>query len=268
MIASLNEVDEFLESTEFKEYQSVPLPHGRRTPGRDLGDDADQVLGTRVKGKSVLDVGACYGFFSHDAVQRGATVVVGVEPDPERFKIATRISELNGGRYKMVQGRADSLNMEDRFDVVLFLNVLHHVDDPVATMRSLAARCKETLIVQFPPPDEPRFIFREMANGEPPSSSFLGRISRNVRRSMLTRALRFAGRRVPLIGIGTTPYFTFYFSPEAFEELFVKHAGLFSDVTFQRSAHGDRIMALCRIEKSDRECMDGGVVAEEVSNHE
>lgn len=261
MIASPNEVDEFLESTAFKEYQSVPLPHGRRTPGRDLADDADQVLGARVNGKSVLDVGACYGFFSHDAIQRGATVVVGVEPDPERFKIATRISELNGGRYRMVQGRADSLGTEDLFDVVLFLNVLHHVDDPVATMRNLAARCKETLIVQFPPPDEPRFLFRLMANGEPPTSSLLGRLSRNVRRSLLTRAIRFAGRRVPLIGIGTTPYFTFYFSPEAFEELFVKHEGLFSEVTFQRSAHGDRIMALCKIAKPDQEIMDGVVAA-------
>ena len=80
------EVDRFLTTNTFSGYQSVPLPHGRRVPGKDRSKTADLVFREGVHDKRVLDVGAYYGAFTHEAVRRGAAHVVGLEPDQERYE--------------------------------------------------------------------------------------------------------------------------------------------------------------------------------------
>lgn len=225
MGASLADVDSFLSSTHFSSYQSVPLPHGRRTPGKDFDDAAEALLASHVEGRSVLDVGTYYGLFPYHAVRLGASRAVGVEPDPERRAIAERISELHGRRYEIVSGDADHLPSE-KFDVVLLLNVLHHLVDPVGSMRKLAGASREMLIAEFPPVDSP-FIYRHTQS--------------RLRATILERFFR----SLPLVGIGNEPYSTFYFSSKAFENLFVSHLKLFSSVTFQRSFRSSRIVAVC-----------------------
>src|SRR5688500_9513534 len=147
-VASEREVKEFLATTRFDGYHSVALPHGLRTPGDDRTRVVEQILGTRVKGKSLLDVGTYYGLYPNEAVRRGATEAVGVEMHPGRFQIARRIAELNGNAYSIMHGTAEELNFGRRFDIVLFLNVLHHVLDPIAVMRTLSKLCSDTMIVE------------------------------------------------------------------------------------------------------------------------
>lgn len=223
--ASLADVDNFLSSTHFSGYQSVPLPHGRRTPGKDFDHAAEALLASHVEGRSVLDVGTYYGLFPYHAVRLGASRAVGVEPDPERRAIARRISELHGWTYEIVTGDADHLP-DEKFDVVLLLNVLHHLVDPVRSMRQLAGVAREKLIIEFPPVGPP-FIYRYTQS--------------RLRAQILARLVR----SLPLVGIGSEPYSTFYFSPKAFENLFVSHLGLFSKVTFQRSYRSSRVVAVC-----------------------
>lgn len=173
----------------------------------------------------MLDIGTNYGLFAYQAVRLGASRVVGVEPDPERRAIATRISELHGRRYEIVAGSVDHLPSEE-FDVVLLLNLLHHLVDPVSSMRSAAGVALEKVIIEFPPIDT-SFVYRYTQS--------------RLRARILARLVR----SLPLIGIKSEPYHTFYFSPKAFDNLFVAHLKLFSSVTFQRSPRSSRVVAVC-----------------------
>ena len=56
-------IQAFLDTTRFSGYQSVPLPHGLRLPGRNLIKRANHILGGHVRGKSLLDVGTVLWLF-------------------------------------------------------------------------------------------------------------------------------------------------------------------------------------------------------------
>ena len=97
------DVDAFLAGTRFEGYHSVPLPFGRRVPGRDASRTADAVLADRVRGKTLLDVGTFYGFYPAEAIRRGARRAVGIEPRAERCDVARRIAALNGNRWEIAE---------------------------------------------------------------------------------------------------------------------------------------------------------------------
>jgi len=244
--ATREEVERFLASTKFSGYQSVPLPHGLSVPGKDMQARADYILGDRVQGKTLLEVGTYYGGFAEAALGHGAKSATGLEPDDERGAIAAEIARLNGGSYGIIRGGLDDLAEGTRFDVVLFLRVLHHVTDPIAVMKQLAALTNELLIVEFSLVSDTQYL--------KPSARLGRRSLRQKLRSKLTSwALhRFAGS-LPLCAVGGEAYHrTFYFNPAAFENLFVTHLRLFSEVQFLPSS-SDRAhaVALCRPRRDD-----------------
>jgi SAM-dependent methyltransferase len=157
-LASPEEVEAFLRTTSFSGYQAVPLPHGRRVPGEDRMASVEAVFGHGIEGGSVLDVGTYYGRFLYEAKARGAARAVGVELDPGRWSIADRIAALHGRTYDVLKGRIEDVELDERFDLVLVLNVLHHVPDPVAVMRRAASLCRGVVIVEFPMADHPGYI--------------------------------------------------------------------------------------------------------------
>jgi SAM-dependent methyltransferase len=241
--APADEVDHFLTSTEFSGYQAVLLPHGRRVPGRDRMKTAEVVFRDGVVGKSVLDVGTYYGFFPLEAIRRGAASAVGIEMDRSRYEIARRIAELNGGRYEIVLARAEDYEPGRRFDVVLALNLLHHVLDPIGFVSRLADLCSGTLIVEFRLPVDPGYIEYVLSKGRHL------RIWHRLLASVRSRLLQVAGVRLPLMAVGNRPYHrVFYLSPEAFRNLFVIHLKKFRHVEFARSpGRGRRVVAFCQV---------------------
>ena len=242
-IASREEVEAFLAATRFDGYQAVPLPHGLSVPGRERGDRAEQVFAQGVAGRSVLDIGTNYGVFPFEAVRRGASRAVGIELDPERAAVAARIAALHGHPYEIREGRVEELEPHERFDVVLLLNVLHHVLDPVEVMRRLVALCTDTMIVEFCLPDDPEYLVHLIDDTTPPRAL-------SWRRARLrSRVLRLALGDAPIMAVGNLPYHrTFYFSPAAFRNLFVTHHRFFSEVRFEPSVTGQRrMLAFCRV---------------------
>jgi SAM-dependent methyltransferase len=240
--ATPEEIESFLASTKFSGYQSLPLPHGRRVPGKDMEARAEYILGDRVRDRTMLEVGTYYGAFPEAALRRGAKSATGLEPDPERGAIAAEIARLNGERYEIIQGGLDDLEAGTQFDVVLFLRVLHHVIDPIAVMKQLAALTRELLIVEFSLASDKQYM--------KPSRNRHGRASAAVRlrTAFTSRALRWLAGDLPLCAVGGEAYHrTWYFNPSAFENLFVTHHGLFSEVSFLPSS-SDRAHAvgLCR----------------------
>src|SRR5690348_6453200 len=93
-VASRDEVEEFLAETEFTGYQHFPLPHGLAVPGVDRRERANQVFSMDVTGRSVLDVGTAYGVFPYEAIERGASRAVGLEPNPKTSAVAEKIATL------------------------------------------------------------------------------------------------------------------------------------------------------------------------------
>lgn len=240
---SLSDVDRFLADTPFSGYQSVPLPGGRQVPGKDRMTTAEVVFRQGVRGKSVLDIGTYYGFFPYEAIRRGASSAVGIEIDQARYGIARRIAELNGGRYEIVHTSAEVYRPSRRFDVVLALNLLHHVLDPVGFVARLADLCSGTVVLEFRVPQDPGYIEHILSRG--------GRLRPWHRATARIRSglLRLAGSGLPLMAVGNRPYHrVFYFSLDAFRNLFVVHLRTFERVEFAPSpGAGRRVIAFCQV---------------------
>lgn len=141
-------------------FHAVDLGHGVRAPGHkrrsiltrewdalDLGD---------LTGRSVLDIGAWDGAFSFAAEAAGAARVVALDdfvwridrtsggrgpeglPGKEGFDLAHR---SRGSRVESVVADIATVDTDalGTFDVVLFLGVLYHLQDPLGVLRRVRA---------------------------------------------------------------------------------------------------------------------------------
>jgi len=224
-LASKNEVLRFLRETELSGYQSIELPYGLKTPGMDRIRSADLVFKYSVKDKSVLDVGCKYGYFCHEALKRGAVEVAGVEISEQNVKVAREVVEL--WNHKIEIRNADFMSIPDsqRYDVVLFLNVMHHILSPVMAMKKLNSIAKKMVIVEFPTLYD--------------THTKLSKIQ--------TIVLRILFANKPLLFIGDKNYHrTWYFSKNAFVNLFMKQMNLFKKIEFEISPRKKgRLIAYC-----------------------
>jgi tRNA (mo5U34)-methyltransferase len=135
-------------------FHTFALAPGVYTPG--IARDhryRPRVLGAeRFRGRSVLDVGSFDGFYAFLAEARGARRVVAVDNEQYvdwirgRFGIELKpaagfdaVHRLLGSQVEY--RRLDALavgQLDEHFDVVLCLGMLHRVSDPVAILRALA----------------------------------------------------------------------------------------------------------------------------------
>jgi tRNA (mo5U34)-methyltransferase len=141
-----------------KWYHTMPLPYGIVTEGSEACVSRWPRLGLpdRLDGLSVLDVGAWDGFFSFEAERRGAKRV-----------LATDHFSWNGGGWGTKQGfelaravlgsrvedrEIDVLDLSEAtvgaFDIVLFLNVLYHLPNPLLGLERVASVTKDLLVLE------------------------------------------------------------------------------------------------------------------------
>ena len=219
------EVQKFVKETEFRRYQRVELPYGLVVEGKDRSSTANQIFTVPLAGKRVLDIGCDYGYFTHESVKRGAASALGVEYDPVKFAVSEKIAEIKGGPVEIRNMKVEDLEVPEPFDVVLLLNVIHHIAEPFGFMRKVAELAKETVIVEFPLPSDKRFS----------------------EQSGIRRFFRRSYNKLPFIGVGPTPYTAaFYFTPRAFELTFVTHMKLFSKMRLEQSkSFPNRYIAFC-----------------------
>lgn len=138
----------------------IPVGHGVITPGTE--DTESELARLQVprdlSGRRVLDVGCSDGFYSFVCEQRGARVTA---IDDQSSLLAddlgrnghTVASALRGSQvdYRIadVHDLAGS-GVDGPFDLILFVNVLYHLENPVRALRELArvARPGATMIVK------------------------------------------------------------------------------------------------------------------------
>jgi tRNA (mo5U34)-methyltransferase len=134
-------------------WHGIDLGDGLVTPGVKGGGAAfmeselERLQLPDLRDRSVLDIGAWDGYYSFAAERRGAKRVVALDhfvwEDPKRgegrgFALAHR--ELASGVEKRhADFMTADLDALGRFDVVLFLGVLYHLEAPLVALRRLRA---------------------------------------------------------------------------------------------------------------------------------
>jgi SAM-dependent methyltransferase len=241
-----SDIDRFIAETTFSGYQRITLPNGRIIPGVDRSRVADRVFPADLRGKSVLDVGCYYGFFLHEALRRGASRAVGIEADPERFRIASTLAPLWDGKIEIHEGLLEEVELAEKFDVVLFLLVLHHVKDPIPVIRKLASLCRGTLIVEFRQPHDSQFVSECFHQESKEAPSLWKQSSRRLRLALETRLVERVTRHLPIIGVGSVEYHrSYFFSRAGFRNMFQVHNRLFKSVEFRSSTTRGQALAIC-----------------------
>jgi SAM-dependent methyltransferase len=123
--------------------------------GRDVADSARRfavsgefaevrrLLGDRLSGAVVLDLGAGTGIASHALLEAGAGRVIAVEPDASDEVGRGAIARLDpGGRIEVLEGFGEEIPVPDgSVDVLYARQVLHHALD----LPQLAAECARVL---------------------------------------------------------------------------------------------------------------------------
>jgi tRNA (mo5U34)-methyltransferase len=169
-----NEIREGVDKRKW--FHCIQLPYGIITPGtREADAWQTYKLPERLNGKRVLDIGAWEGGFSFEAERRGAEHVVAMD-------VWGSVDEPGSGGYgwdnfqfahDALQSRVvpEQMNVYSLsaslgpFDLILFLEVLYHLQDPflgLRRVRSAMAKggmvCMETWI-DAEWVDEPAAIF-------------------------------------------------------------------------------------------------------------
>lgn len=117
-------------------------------------DEVINFLG-EIEDKTIVDVGSGSGYFSFRLVNAGAKVIA-ADIDPEFLQIIEKKqNELNIGQDKLktVRISEDNLNIDAHSaDIILLVNVYHHIADRVNYFSSVNSTLKENgkiVIVDF-----------------------------------------------------------------------------------------------------------------------
>jgi SAM-dependent methyltransferase len=144
-------IENFL-ANETLQYQKVELPFGLSTPGIDRRKTCEKIFGGDLTGKTVLDIGCCNGYFCLQALARGARRAVGWEISSDRLRHARAIAEMLGSPAEYTACNIEEPlgeSAKEIFDVVICLNVLQYVKDPIATLDKIIKMTGETLILEL-----------------------------------------------------------------------------------------------------------------------
>ena len=221
-IWSKEEIEKLLGAETFA-YQDIELPHGLRTGGHDRSATAARIFPEDLTGKTVLDLGCSFGFFCFEALKRGAKRVVGFDVDPDSVRKARLLAECMGATAEFYQRDVERDPINERFDYVLCLNLLHHLKDPIAALDNIISCTNERLALE------------------------IASVGRHDRRKI--NVGWFAQKllsRLPIIFVsnggtrGSTQVQKFFMTPSAAENLLIHHRGMFARLRQQPSEHKDR----------------------------
>jgi len=136
-------------------FHNMDLRGVRTAPDHFLGDypafkwrQFAHALPADLRGKSVLDIGCCAGFYSIEMKRRGADRVVGIDTDDDflaQARFAAEVSEVEIELHRL--SVYDVAALDERFDVVLFMGVLYHLRHPLLALDLIHQHVAEDLLV-------------------------------------------------------------------------------------------------------------------------
>ena len=133
-------------------YQKITSDSGTVVAGSDRSYLNDTIFqGSEFSGKTLLDIGCHHGYFCLEAARRGASSAVGVDAVEENVTVARTLSD-GLANVEYIEADFESWESEQQFDVVLCLNVLHHLYDPIHAIRKMARMAREKLVLEIAVP--------------------------------------------------------------------------------------------------------------------
>lgn len=145
-------------------WHSFTFPNGVRARGAKGGANGAEILKAEacaafrypVLGKTVLDVGAWNGYFSVEAVRRGADRVVALDHDAwvkpafQGFKGFELVRQYLAPTLEAVWRDVMDLRHAPvgKFDCVLFLGVLYHLKHPLYALEIISEITLEHLVLE------------------------------------------------------------------------------------------------------------------------
>ncbi len=162
-------------------YHKIDLPHGIQTAGWAPLDASLYKLPDDLTGKRVLDVGAWDGYWTFEALKRGAAEVVAIEnftdtiyENEQRSWHTFHLCREALG-YSREQAKTLEMSVYDvtparlgHFDVVLFFGVLYHCRHPLLALDQLATVTNERICIESAVCDDfspYRYSVKEKTNG-------------------------------------------------------------------------------------------------------
>lgn len=134
------------DSTDWWNEDGAFAPLHRMTPARMrfLKDTIDE-----VKGKTILDIGCGGGLISTPLARLGAKVT-GVDADSQAILIASKHAKAENLSINFIAGAAEDLvAQKQKYDVVLALEVIEHVENPSLFVELCAQLVKPDGIIIF-----------------------------------------------------------------------------------------------------------------------
>lgn len=149
-------------------FQNIELAGIPTAPNHFLGDYPSakwklfaHSIPADLSGLSVLDVGCNAGFYSMEMKRRGADRVLGIDHDPAYLAQAQFAAEVNGLEIEFRQMDVYSVaELQERFDLVLFMGVLYHLRHPLLALELLHQHGVKNL-----------FVFQSLLRGSPEVSA-------------------------------------------------------------------------------------------------
>jgi len=145
-------------------YHKIQLPYELVTPGWAPLDPAAYKIPESLNGKRVLDVGSWDGYWTFEALKRGAREVVAIDDFSDylgsldkRDRRAWETFDLCRSALGYSEDVCRRIEMsiydvsEDRlgiFDVVFFFGILYHLRYPLLALDIISAICKEEIYVE------------------------------------------------------------------------------------------------------------------------
>jgi 2-polyprenyl-3-methyl-5-hydroxy-6-metoxy-1,4-benzoquinol methylase len=222
------EIEAFLAAEDLK-YQRISLPYGLATPGNDRREVCDIAFSPGIAGKTVLDIGSYLGYFCFEAMQRGAAAATGIEVDPAKLRQARTLAEIKGVEARFVMDDIETMTLDGRYDVVLCLNVLHHLFDPVGVLHKLAMATRERLVL-------------EVASLNPRDARKLG-VGAITRHLVGKLPVIFVARGVPSFKAHGEVQ-KYFFTPDAIRRILGSHRALFASIEVLPSSHKQRFIVV------------------------
>lgn len=123
-------------------FQNMSLQGVPTAPSHFLGDypavkwrHFASTLPADLTGKSVLDIGCNAGFYALEMRKRGACRVLGLDPDPRYLAQARFAAEVLGLDVEFLPLSVyDIAELEETFDLVLFMGVFYHLRHPLLAL--------------------------------------------------------------------------------------------------------------------------------------
>jgi tRNA (mo5U34)-methyltransferase len=101
-----------------------------------------------LTGKSVLDIGCNAGFYSIQMQRRGAERVLGIDQEDKYLSQARLAADLSGASIEFRRLSVyDIAELNEQFDIVLFLGVLYHLRYPLLALDLIYEHVSKDLLV-------------------------------------------------------------------------------------------------------------------------